>query len=208
MKSIRLNNEIREQILDNIKAAYLKVNPLYKRPPNNLSFSQQTAEIAKAEHLQEVAMLSALIQEHPDLKILKLLSLSDNCTRVGKVLLPENNVSVEFDSPMPGVHQWVALRDWRDSKDQPRKIKTLLKNKAKIDRDYRKETEKVNESQKELERYLDKVRQPIYGVNTTGQLLEIWPEVSKYLPQGTINPSKINLPAINIKDLNTVLEGK
>ena len=53
--------------------------------------------------------------------------------------------------------------------------------------------------------YMEDIKNVLLGVNTTGQLLEVWPECGAYLPAGIMNPSSINLPSVSISQLNKKL---
>jgi hypothetical protein len=39
-------------------------------------------------------------------------------------------------------------------------------------------------------------------VNTTGQLLNVWPEAEQFIPSDVLDFSKINLPSVSFNDLN------
>jgi hypothetical protein len=66
---------------------------------------------------------------------------------------------------------------------------------------------KTVEAHKETRQlYTEEVDQVLQGVNTTGQLLEQWPEILPYLPSNLNNPSNINLPSISVKKLNEQLK--
>lgn len=46
------------------------------------------------------------------------------------------------------------------------------------------------------------VRMALDSVNTTGQLLSVWPEAEQFIPSDVLDFSKINLPAVSFNDLN------
>ncbi len=65
--------------------------------------------------------------------------------------------------------------------------------------------EKVNEQVRSNSVSLREVKNVMYSVNTTKQLLELWPEVEKFLTPYLSNPSNTTLPAVNIKRVNEIL---
>ena len=61
------------------------------------------------------------------------------------------------------------------------------------------------EHQKSLKKFTNELKQVLESVNTTGQLLEVWPEAAPFVPQEISNPSSISLPAVSFVELNKVL---
>lgn len=55
---------------------------------------------------------------------------------------------------------------------------------------------------------MQQVRQVVDAVNTTKQLLEVWPEAEQFIPEDIRDPSTITLPSVNIADLNNQVKGE
>jgi len=54
--------------------------------------------------------------------------------------------------------------------------------------------------------FRSELRSILYSVNTTKQLIDIWPECVKYLPQGSVDSIQTcNLPALKTAELNKKL---
>jgi hypothetical protein len=69
-----------------------------------------------------------------------------------------------------------------------------------------KDATKVLDSHKETKNiFLEQVQQGLDSVNTTKQLLEIWPEIEEHLPNDIRDLSSIQLPSVNFKELNKQL---
>lgn len=51
----------------------------------------------------------------------------------------------------------------------------------------------------------EEINKVLYSVNTTKQLLEIWPECEKYLPDYVKNVDNTHLPMVQVTKLNTLL---
>ena len=66
--------------------------------------------------------------------------------------------------------------------------------------------EVYNEYGLNFRNFKSQVRQTLDSVNTTKQLVEVWPEVEEHLPESVKDPSKIQLPSVNIQSLNEQLK--
>jgi hypothetical protein len=62
-----------------------------------------------------------------------------------------------------------------------------------------------DEHHKALVKFKSEVATVLESVNTTLQLVEVWPEALPFVPQNISNPSSINLPSVNFAELNKVL---
>ena len=51
----------------------------------------------------------------------------------------------------------------------------------------------------------DETTKIFYGINTTKQLIEIWPEVVEFLPDSIKNVDNTHLPMVQVTKLNTLL---
>ena len=72
---------------------------------------------------------------------------------------------------------------------------TTLKNKKDLNKDY--DTWLANRSA-----VADQVRMALDSVNTTGQLLSVWPEAEKFIPTDVLDFSTIQLPSVSFSSLN------
>lgn len=202
MKSIRLNKEIREAILNNIATAYDKANP---EPALNLNPNAVLEKAVIAHYKRQSKDIQKLIDANP-----KLAPTIQYTSRLGYRTPTGQWDSVIKDAESSPLGFINAFSDTRifDCPDY------LLKNPSltKAAKDWKVVQQKAREERsihstwvRERLNYLDEIRQVLAGVNTTKQLLEQWEEVKKYIPTAYFNPSKINLPAINVKSLNAKL---
>lgn len=73
----------------------------------------------------------------------------------------------------------------------------------------------VVEAEKSMRSFADELKdleqkiQPVLeSVNTTKQLVELWPSAEKHIPASILDPDTgINLPALNIRDLDAKISG-
>lgn len=203
MKSIRLNKQIRTQIVNNIRDAYVKEN---KEPESTDDRSTKLKEVLLKHYKHIHRDIIEYYNNNPDKQ--KYI----NTTSYVGFRDANNNHWLEFNLnegetvylPSPessGVFIDLANPDAKI----PASIKKVLERNKSLSKTLRKEREARSKYSSDLSRYLQGVRQVIDGVNTSKQLMEVWPEVEKFLPQGVTNPSKINLPAVNTQSLNSKL---
>lgn len=64
----------------------------------------------------------------------------------------------------------------------------------------------IKEEKAQRKDYQDQVTMVIQGVNTTGQLLDVWPEVERFIPLGINKTENIQLPAVSTQRLNKFIK--
>lgn len=196
MKSIRLNSEIRQAILDNISKAYDIANNKPEKTINSLKILEE----AVLEHYtKQSKQLRELVETHKELET--AVEFSTSITFVTPTGSWEH-IDIEPDKKF--FNKYAKTRDFRNTEyvnSNPILKKALNKYTELRDKE-REEDKLIHNWNKEKEKYLDDIFQVLKGVNTTKQLIEQWPEVQEYIPLCYFNPSKINLPSIDIKSLN------
>lgn len=206
-KSIRLNSIIREQILENIRAAYLTNTPepvLDNIPDFDYMFDDAVikAHTAKVQPIIDAAKKDPALKNYiiydSNIWYFNKTGYRERVPLSGNKLLPSTRQEALFNIK--------AFNDGEKDHKVPTNIQKILKDQ----RNYYKDTLKphqdlVKEHNKVLRLYMEEVSQVLQGVNTSKQLLEVWPEVEKFLPKGTVNPSSITLPAVSIANLNAAL---
>lgn len=199
-KSIRLNKELREEIINNIAQAYDLKNPcpahqskedlqhIFLKVIEAEYFKQEEAVIAK---LASIGLTKELIHVTDHFKV-----YTDNQQHFANFYFKDAKKNyVSHLKLIQGVFvQLDMLKKYPLIQAAYKAYKKALK------------TEKPNYEAKrqwtrEKEGYLQDVRNVIFGVNTTKQLLEEWAEVEPFIPTGIVDPSRIQLPAVNIAQL-------
>lgn len=206
-KSIRLNSTIREQILENIRAAYLTNTP---EPvlDNIPDFEDMFDDAVIKAHTVKVQPIIDIAEKDPVLK--SYLTYDSQVYYINKCGY-RDYVRLKDNKLIPSSRNDVMcnLKAFNDG-EKDHKVPTNIQKILKDQRNYYKDTLKphqdlVKEHNKVLRLYMEEVSQVLQGVNTSKQLLEVWPEVEKFLPKGTVNPSSITLPAVSIANLNAAL---
>lgn len=177
MKSIRLNESIRNSILNSILGKWKENNP--------------TPELSKAEHTLIYKFWKkkyGKYQEHFD-------AIPIDVFKTKQAFLLQINGQIEkfgLNKPLPSVdsgYRGEVLGIIEDTNTEYKKFK-------KVKDAHEKWFHEHNELKVEAETILA-------SVNTTKQLLEVWPEVEPFLPPHVADPSKaVNLPAIPVSRLN------
>lgn len=206
MKSIRLNNTIRETIFKNIKEQYHKNN---QRPEVTIKPMDILKKATKTFYMERSLAVRKVIEANPsiDACITKANYLCC-CTPEGHIqhfsylkTVNEEERYIEF------INKFADAVDFHNE-DFLKKYPSLIKVRdeyLKAKKEARKERAARSEYDRKLKEFMDEIEQIVLGVNTTKQLLEVWPEVSEYLPTVYQDPSKVNLPAINVASLNSKL---
>lgn len=204
MKSIRLNQTIREKIKQNIQAAWEQANEMPKEIEYRETFKGIIAQAVHTSLLKEQKELDKLAKRYPHLSH-RLVQAGDyDHVRIHSDALDQyvdikaKDLGIEY-LPSPAF----ALNFDRLVTDLS--MEDLVKSKPAIDRAMRKAREKVSDWELKRDRYMDQVNDVVCGVNTTKQLIEVWPEVVKFFPKGLFDPSHIQLPAVSVADLNAQL---
>lgn len=198
-KSIRLNQGIRAEIASNIEQAWIIKNP----KPEMVEPMTTLLDAIKARFLAESAELVAKVAsvgvtENQLRTVCRLGTQIDGQTKYTD-LQDEHGAYTHVADPSPTRGIYVLL-DNETTKDDPLYAEYVTYREAlKEARANRKE---LSTWEKEKGEYMADVRNVLTGVNTTGQLLSVWEECEKFIPAGLLNPSKINLPSVNISRLN------
>lgn len=206
MKSIRLNTEIREAIINNIAEAYDKNNP---EPELTINTGDILEKAVRAHYMKQSLELRNLIEANPILKDAietdRYINYKTPNGSWGSVYLWDTNDSDAEQVRV--IHKFNTTRDFSNPEYLAKNpsLKKAAEEFTSLQKAARKEREAVSTWERERSKYLDEIMQVLKGVNTTKQLLEQWEEVKEYIPQAYFNPSKIALPAINTDALNAKL---
>lgn len=197
MSSIRLNKTTRGEIVDRVMKAWLLKN----KEPKRYTRAQYTKDrdalieeiiLAESEEVKAKARKAGIAEEFLALTSYRYVVLSDT---EGK----RTQWMVYVDSG-EALHGCGAM-DLDLNTELVAKIKKLRK---KCTNKRTQDTYKAWENKRN--NYRKDVENVVAGVNTTGQLREVWPEVEKFLPEALNNPSKgIQLPTVSIKALNAAI---
>lgn len=206
MKSIRLNTEIREAILNNIAKAYDAANP---KPVLTINTSDILEKAVRAHYLKQSLELRNLIEANPILKDAintdSYINYKTPTGSWGSVYLYDTKDSEA--EKVRVITKYNTTRDFSNTEYLAKNpsLKKAAEEFTAMQKAARKEREAVSTWERERSNYLDEIRQVLKGVNTTKQLMEQWEEVKEYIPSAYFNPSKIALPVINVKALNEKL---
>ena len=181
MKSVRLNCDLREQIISSVMVKWKEEN---KAPYDYDDIHNDTA-----------------------LKIWNsLFGKIDFSTIPTKFLTKGKHIRVSVNKK---VYNFILKKDKILTSKQTRWEDPILKNYVKIPSsilEYETKMKELNQFQNDQEEFRQEISAVINSVNTTKQLQEIWPEVLKFVPAHLINPSVgITLPAIKTDKINKSL---
>lgn len=207
-KSIRLNKSLRAEIVNNIMSSYDAANPEPVRPePKGGSI--------------EDAVKSFFLNKHKKV-IEEISNLSPNTLSMIDLLHKENHLSYKSETgnwgcfyfsedelekfKIPYTFRHNAVINLSDPDQLTAPLRKALEAKKKFEKTTLKEyKQKYKDYDLERRNYIQQIQTVLDGVNTSNQLLEVWPEVEEYLPVGVVEPSKIQLPSVNIQTLNSAL---
>ena len=197
MSSIRLNKTTRADIVDRVMKAW----QLKNKEPKRYTRQQYTKD-------RDALVREKILEESQELK-----------AKAHKAGIAEEDLSltsyrkVVMSSSSDNRSQWTVYVDSNEAISRCgaldldldhelmatiRKLRKKCTNKRTQDAYKAWETKRIN--------YRKDVENVVAGVNTTGQLREVWPEVEKFLPEALNNPSSgIKLPAVSIKALNAAI---
>lgn len=193
MKSLRLNKEMRETILSNFVDKYIVANPAPVKP--DISADKLKNKIA------------CKLQQHLYGKYENLIPKEfHNTAYYVKVQLPNESIA-NWNFGTNENNDTIYLLSTKENK-----VEYVFTDTDPFWLEYQKDIVMVKEYNtlkeaydKELRKFKDEVLQVLNSVNTTGQLVEVWPEAEPFLPKEIANPSTINLPAVNFAELNKVI---
>lgn len=197
MKSLRLNRQMRDAIVKNFGEKRLQANP---RPVETVTRDSVSAALASYCHDKVYGDMN--LEGIPE----DMLNFSDYI----KVRFPKSEGSDE--DKIENIYFEKIDKYNRERKPSTRLSKVeydLTKSDEgykKYKRDmklYKKEQQEIKDYNTDHSRYMQQVRQVVDAVNTTKQLLEVWPEAEQFIPEDIRDPSTITLPSVNIADLNS-----
>ncbi|NRA77153.1 MAG: hypothetical protein HRU18_03000 [Pseudoalteromonas sp.] len=198
MKSIRLNKSSRADIVNNIMTAYSKE---HAAPEVSTTSTESVEKVLIKWYKKENASIIALYNAASD----KDKKCFNTCAYLQYQNIHGNYTYLYYSEDqevrLPGTGGTFVNMKNEDNVYPTYVTKVLDKVKAARKAE-RLERVALTEYQKEYSRYKQDVTQVIDGVNTTGQLLTVWAEVEKFLPLGASDPSRIQLPAVNVNSLN------
>jgi hypothetical protein len=179
MKSIKMSRAIREQITYEMKSAWIKNNPA--------KFDMKKERKKVGDWVWNKAYGNVNFGDTPN----ELLNTQSSIyffvgSECHNFIMSELKASVRkgYDSSPDKTFD-----------KNPRILNSFLDKRSKHD-----------DWLKEKSSFVEQINQIVNSVNTTKQLVEIWPEAEQYLPAYANDPSKgINLPALKTSMLNAAL---
>jgi hypothetical protein len=188
MKSVKLNKSLREKILNNIIKVWRHENP----KPNLSTVSFKLGEKAVKEAIGEKKYLDLKAIVHHN----EALKANFDSSRTGLNVV-SSTYGVRYISWKPeDVDDFLlfpATRGAFSVKENWKEYKEWIKKKESFEEWERKQVEVISQ-----------VKTVLDSVSTTKQLLEAWPEVAEYV-EPFIKAGKVNLPALPIERINSVL---
>jgi len=197
MKSLRLNQQLRDAIVNNFADKRSKAQP---RPD----------ETVTRESLKKDLANSVYDSVYGEVDLSKVPE---------DMLNVEHYIKVQFPSSDPkeeGTIESLSLGRDEEGKaiykpaTRNSKVEYVLTKSDPLYKEYKRkqklfkqEQEAIKEYDNDHKRYIQQVRQVVTAVNTTKQLLEVWPEAEQFIPDDIRDPSTITLPSVNIADLNS-----
>jgi hypothetical protein len=191
MKSLRLNKELRTTILNSFLDKYKSSNP-----------EPEVGDVSKAQQKAAINAQKAVYGKYEGL-------LPD------EFVVKSNNIQVRL--PNGSIQHWYFGYDEEGDSiyllmSKESKVKYVFTDNDSIYAEYRKVADTVKQQQtvydeweKGYQKFKSEVTQVLESVNTTGQLVEVWPESLPFIPQEISDPSKINLPSVNFAEINKVI---
>lgn len=190
MKSVRLTKDMRQRILNSYLACYTASNP----EPQKYTEKAIEGVFAEAQRKRLFVKAGVCDTTIPTQFLQK--------SRYIRIQLPDETVTgfyfynpegTDYDyKPCPSLDGAIAI-DANDPsylayKEAKRKLKEL-------NQPYDAWRSAYNVVQ-------DQVRMALDSVNTTGQLLSVWPEAEKFIPTDVWDFSTIQLPSVSFSSLN------
>jgi hypothetical protein len=179
MKSIRLSNDIRDNIILAMVAACKKNNP-------------EPYDLKKERECVGETLWNDLYGH------LSFNKIPDTMLRIHKVV----KISIRDK-----VSQWpLTISRPVKAEDFSKSVDAVYDEAPGFILDYWDMAKAWDKWDKALTEFQCEITQIIYSVNTTKQLVDLWPEAEDYLPAFANDPSKgINLPALKTSRLNEAL---
>ena len=199
-KSIRLNKELRAAILSNIKDVYVVANPA---PVVVDNVDTGICEAVVAHYIETHADVMELVTKFPDY-VRKFSTIRGS--------LPDGTIhSYSLPTGVYTAYGDTYEFDYKQDANStcnptiPDTIADAVAQRAVQRKRIKAEREALSSWKDAQIAYMESVGQVVANVNTTGQLLTVWPEVERFLPTGAVDPSSIQLPSVNVAALNAAL---
>lgn len=180
-KSVRLNVSIREDIKKHIEMKYQESNP---------------APVADATEVVNYHYKKT----YGDPEIL-LQSVNNALFCLSKEIILNvggERRSIQLNNEVPVI----PSQSWS-------KIDLTIPVDCKLWAKYQKNYDALSDWKEEKKQFLREIGELLYSVNTSKQLLELWPEVEPYLPPHVADPSSaVRLPTVVVSRLNERLQGE
>lgn len=196
MKSLRLNKELRQTILENFVSKWEGSNP---EPTSELLSRKELLQALAKEISEKVyGKFWETLKDIPDEFLYKSSSVL--------VQWPDESIDRLYFG-RDSENDDIRMLSTRESK-----VEYVISKTDKLYKSYKDNVELLKQFENELSEYKTKrnnfsrqVSQVLSSVNTTGQLIEVWPESEAFIPVDIHNPSTISLPSVSFQDLNSQL---
>lgn len=185
-KSVRLNKEIRTRILTSIMDKYLVKNPLPLEQANEHNWLAESVYARKYGHLEQ--HISEIPSELLNMRSYILVQVA------GHELAPD---FLEVDGVTPE-RAFAQIYHPATPEEEAEYVR--------VNRENRKLQQVYDKAVRDMNTYREEVRDVLSSVNTSKQLVELWPEVEEFIPNTLRDPSNIQLPTISVASLNDALK--
>lgn len=181
-KSIRLSQAIRANIATSMLASWEKRQPC----PHDLSKLEK--ELGDVYWLSAFGNIKSALKKIPEKMLRKSSSIKVQIAGVVR----EFAMTETRAHPYEGQYTRLVVAIYDEASPQ-----TAAYDKAKAE---------VNDWGAQRLEFTNEINTILNSVQTTGQLIQIWPEAEQHLPPFAADPSKgINLPTLKTSRLNTLL---
>ena len=194
MKSRKLTVAIKDSIVDSLAASWKAANKEPEVQDTRAKLKQQLAVACHKETYKKYDF-SNIPEEFLNTRSCIRVQMPDGGVEIANFGKDEEGKTIYLPSTRESKVEYVISKSDSFYKDYKQKLEVL-----------KKEVEKRNEYESSLHKFQAQVRQTLDSVNTTKQLVEVWPEVEEHLPESVKDPSKIQLPSVNIQSLNEQLK--
>jgi len=198
-KSLRLNKDLRTNILNSIMQKFDESNP------------KPTSELPTLKELKGILADKVHTKVYGKYNLDSVPQDLLNTSSYISIQTPNDSIEhIDFSYTPTGVSSFSHTYKVSTSKS---KVEYVFTEDDTLWTEHQEARELTKVFNKEVDAYLEtrsiykgEVDQVLQGVNTTGQLLEQWPEIEEFIPESIANPSKINLPNVSVSKLNEQLK--
>lgn len=190
MKSVRLTKDLRSRILESYLACYDASNP----QPEVCTEFTAVAEFAETlrKRLFEEAGVNEKSVPRGFLNISSYIKIQNPSGDIQYLYFnPRPDCDSEY-RPVPLMDGLLPIKENDPAYLKYKEDKRLVKEKNKV----------FDEWQAARTATQNQVRMALDSVNTTGQLLTLWPEAEKFIPSDVLDFSVISVPAVSFTSLN------